>query len=58
MFVEQVVNERKQVKLIAVNTFPEKVSVSAKKVFCSITEPTLSNKAYSVLSDTTALNSG
>ena len=60
VFVGQTVNQQKQDKLIAIKTFPEETSVTSEKVFSSITElcEPLLNKIYSVMSDTTALNTG
>ena len=48
-------------KVIAVKTFPEGASVNSESIFNSITEEISDNllkKIYSVMSDTTALNTG
>ena len=60
VFAGQIVNQQKQDKLIAIKTFPEETSVTSEKVFSSITEicGPLLNKTHSVMSDTTALNTG
>ena len=60
VFLGQVVNERKQVKLIAFRTSPEEVSVTAEKVFSLNTEwrGPFFNKTFCVVYDTTALNTG
>ena len=60
VFAGQIVNQQKQDKLIAIKTFPEETSVTSEKVFSSITElcGPLLNKTNSVMSDTTALNTG
>ena len=59
VFFGQVVNERKQDKLIAITFFPE-VWVTAEKALSLIAKlcGLLLNKTFCVMSDTTALNTG
>ena len=53
-------NERRQDKIIAVETFSKEVSVTAEKIFSPIIEMCgpLLNQIFSVTSDTTTLNTG